>query len=294
MSKTWDIIKLIQWGTNYLDQKGIESSRLNIELLICKVLKCDRLFLYTHFDKPLVDEELKVLKELIKKRVEHYPLQYLLGSVNFHGFEFKINESALIPRPETEELVEFIINDNKELKNKELSILDIGTGSGCIAITLSKHFINAKVIGLDISDKALELAKENAINLSVNNVKFHLTDILNSVPKRKYDIIVSNPPYVSNKEKLELKPELSFEPEIALTDYEDGLKFYKRFASILPQILKDSSSKFYFELGSETYQSIDVLFDKRNYKTEILEDFNKNKRYLKGKLVYNDNISDTL
>lgn len=173
-----------------------------------------------------------VFLDQLKKEV---PVQYLLGKTNFYGLDFEVNENVLIPRPETEELVEWIINENANTdKSKKVKILDIGTGSGCIAVSLAKNLPNAEVYAIDVSKKALETAKRNALNNNVE-VTFMFQDILElEALKYNFDIIVSNPPYVRNLEKAEIKKNvLEYEPHLALfVDDHDALVFYKKIASL--------------------------------------------------------------
>lgn len=281
MQKIWTIIELINWGTDFFKEKQIESQRLNIELLLCKVLKCERLYLYTNFDKPLSEQELAELRECVKRRATGEPLQYIIGSVEFHKLNFIVNPSVLIPRPETEQLVEIILSHNEGKKN--LRILEIGTGSGCIAISLAKFLPDSEVYALDISQDALKLAKENATLNDTKNVFLKKMDILNEIPQKKYDIIVSNPPYIPLLEYKDLEKELFFEPEIALTDKSDGLGFYKRFADVFPMML-NSDGRFYLEMGETTHQSIGNIFSNQKYNLNLVNDFRQTKRFAIGSL----------
>ncbi len=281
MQKVWTIIELINWGTDFFKEKHIESQRLNIELLLCEVIKCERLYLYTNFDKPLSEQELSQLREYVKRRASGEPLQYILGNVDFHKLKFNVNSSVLIPRPETEQLVEIIVSHNSEKKN--LRILEIGTGSGCIAISLAKFLPESEVFALDISQEALQTAKENASLNEVKNVFFKKIDILNEIPQKKYDIIVSNPPYIPLLDYKQLEKEIFFEPEIALTDKNDGLDFYKRFADIFPAML-DESANFYLELGDTTHLEIANIFNLSKFNINLVNDFRQIKRFVVGSL----------
>ena len=246
------VLEAIRLSTEYLDKKGVESSRTNAEILLAEVLKCKRLELYLTFDKPLADSELNLYREFVRKRGMRVPLQYIVGNVDFYGINLIVNEHVLIPRPETELLVEKIINDSK--KSDQLKILDIGTGSGNISIALSHHIQNCEVTGIDISEKALQVAKSNAEkNPSQNKIDFKLFDILdhNINELGLFDIIVSNPPYVSASDYQSLEPEIkNNEPKESLTDNYDGLSFYKHIISISKNILK-KGGKLYFEIGKD-------------------------------------------
>jgi release factor glutamine methyltransferase len=218
-----------------------------------------------------------VLSELKKEK----PIQYILGETEFYGLRFRVNENTLIPRPETEELVELIISDNQITKNtNSLTILDIGTGSGCIAISLAKNLSNAKVSAIDVSEKALEMAKKNA-EINEVNVNFILADVLKlSTLQQKYDVIVSNPPYVRNLEKHEIKPNvLEFEPHLALfVEDDDALIFYRKIAELALKNVSENG-KIYFEinqyLGKETVE----LFENLGFKNvKLIKDIYENDR----------------
>ena len=246
------VLEAIRLSTDYLDKKGVESSRTNAEILLAEILKCKRLELYLSFDKPLAVTELNLYREFIRKRGLRVPLQYIIGNVDFYGINLIVNEHVLIPRPETELLIEKIITDVKSLD--QLKILDIGTGSGNISIALSHHIKNCEVTGIDISEKALQIAKANAEkNPSHNKIDFRLFDILNDELNELglFDIIVSNPPYVSVSDYQSLEPELkNNEPKESLTDNSDGLSFYRHIISISRNILK-KGGKLYFEIGKD-------------------------------------------
>jgi len=202
-----------------------------------------------------------VLVELKKEK----PIQYILGETEFYGLPFLVNENTLIPRPETEELVEWIMESkNYEIQSKKLRILDIGTGSGCIAISLSKNIPNAKISAIDVSEKALNIAKKNA-KINEVNVDFILKNVLETeVLEDTFDIIVSNPPYVRNLEKAEIKPNvLEYEPHIALfVEDTDALLFYKKIAQLAKVNLSENGILF-FEinqyLGKETIELLENL-----------------------------------
>lgn len=278
-NKTWRIIDIINWSKEYLDNNSVDSPRLTIELMLCQILNVDRVKLYTEFDKPLSESELVKIREMIQLRVKRVPLQYILGTVEFYGEKYFVNKDVLIPRPETEELVQYIINEVD--KDKELKIIDIGTGSGCIAISLAKNLPLAEITAVDNSTSALKIAKQNSIDLGVENVKFVYADILTSKPKQKYDIIVSNPPYISELEMSSLEPELLYEPKNALTDSSDGLNFYRRYVTIFKDILS-YEGRFYIELNSSLFNEIKDLFDSE-YDVNIVKDIFQNHRILVGK-----------
>lgn len=209
-----------------------------------------------------------VLSDLKKEK----PIQYILGETEFYGLPFLVNENTLIPRPETEELVDLIVVESRKSKVESLKILDIGTGSGCIAISLAKNLPNAQVSAIDVSEKALTTAQKNA-EINKVDVNFILKNILETeVLDENYDIIVSNPPYVRNLEKEEIKPNvLEYEPHLALfVDDNDALLFYRKIAELAKKHLSENG-KLYFEinqyLGKETIE----LLEKLEFKNILLK-----------------------
>jgi release factor glutamine methyltransferase len=181
ISEIWNCKKIIDWGVEFFKTKNIDSPRLTIELLLCKVLQCQRIDLYTKYDIPLKDNELELLRELVKRRAKHEPLQYILGTCHFYESEFIVEPGVLIPRPETEILVDEVIKyvkTNVAFSNKKsINILEIGSGSGCIALSLAKEIKNSKIISIDISSQAIEIAKKNQNNLKIANVDFIQKDM---------------------------------------------------------------------------------------------------------------------
>ncbi len=278
MEKIWTVLDIINWANDFFAQKGVDSPRLTIELLLCDVLQCKRIDLYTSFDKPLNEIELAKTREYVIRRAKREPLQYIIGKAHFHDYELRVDCNVLIPRPETEELAELIIKSYKH--DSALDILDIGTGSGCIAILLADKFKNSKVIACDINPKAIEIAKSNAKKYNINNIEFVCLDIISQIPNGKYDIIVSNPPYIKQEDYKVLEPELKYEPGNALTDEKDGLTFYRKFSEIFPNMLKEDG-KFFLEYALGQSEEIKNMFEEKYFVT-ILPDFSSIYRYLIG------------
>ena len=207
---------------------------------------------------------LKQWKNIVSDLKKQKPIQYILGETEFHGLRFEVDENTLIPRQETEELVELIVGNSQKAEGRSLRVLDIGTGSGCIAISLAANIPNAEVYAIDVSEKALATAKKNA---EINKVKvnFILKNILETEDlEGQFDVIVSNPPYVRNLEKAEIKPNvLEYEPHLALfVEDNDALLFYRKIAQLAKKNLA-SDGKLYFEinqyLGKETIQLLEDL-----------------------------------
>ena len=278
------LIDILNYSTGLLQEKGIDDARLNVELMLCEILKCDRMKLYLDFDKPLKEAEIADYKALLLRRLKNEPLQYILGKTNFYGYEIKVNKDVLIPRQETELLVERLIEDIKSKKTDDLKIIEIGTGSGCIAIALSKELekINIKyqITSIDISNEAINLAKENAI---INNadIDFRIDDFLKiNEFKYDYDLLVMNPPYIREKDIKALMDEVKdYEPINSLTDRNDGLTFYRK-AFNLYKIMKHKFS-IYVEIGFDQKIELSKLlaeYDITNFR--FLKDYNEKDRIL--------------
>lgn len=259
------ILESIELSTEYLRKKGIDSPRINAESLLASVLNCKRLDLYLAYDKPVSEDELGIYRNFIKRRASFEPLQYITGSVEFYGLNFKVNPSVLIPRPETELLVETILDQYKSTDN--LKIFDIGSGSGNIAVSLAFHLPGSNIFATDISTDALKLAIENSqLNSVEERIQFIHHDIITDSIKDldEFDIVVSNPPYVSEKDYFTLQNEIiKFEPKIAVSDFEDGLKFYKVICSRSDQFLK-KSGKLFFELSDGQQNDVEKIMQENN------------------------------
>lgn len=280
------VLEVIKLSTEYLQKKGVESPRANAEILLAEILKCKRLELYLAFDKPLAENEVQIYREAIRKRGLRIPLQYIVGNVEFYGLNLIVNENVLIPRPETELLVEKIINESD--KSAYLKILDIGVGSGNISLAIIKNLPNSKVVAIDISEAALAVAKQNAeLNSLQDKVEYRLFDIMNDDLHTlgKFDLIISNPPYVSGKDFETLEPELKIhEPKIALSDNSDGLSFYKRIIEVSDQIL-NKPGKIYFELGIDQSAQVQKYFEEINFNNiKITKDYSGIDRIICGEL----------
>ena len=240
-----------------------------------------RIDLALHPDLVFSEAEIIVWNSILEQLKQEIPIQYLLGKTSFYGLDFEVNPGVLIPRPETEELVDWIIKSNLKGQNsKSLNILDIGTGSGCIAISLAKNIPNAQVFAIDVSEKALAAAKTNAENNSVN-VTFINQNILETADlEQQFDVIVSNPPYVRNLEKEEIKKNvLDNEPHLALfVEDNDALIFYKKIAELAQKNLSENG-QLYFEINQYLGKEMVDLLEKMNFKnTELRKDIYGNDR----------------
>jgi release factor glutamine methyltransferase len=278
------VLHALNKSTDYLEQKGIESPRMNAELLLADILKCKRLELYLMYDRPLTEKELTEYREYLKRRSTFEPAQYIIGTVEFYGLEFNVSPVVLIPRPETEILVETVIDSvNKE---DELRIMDIGSGSGNISIAIAVNLPNAYVIGIEISESAITVAEENLKKYDLNKrVSFLNYDILggNRDELSDFDIIVSNPPYVSKKDYGKVQKEiLNYEPNIAVTDFHDGYKFYREIISLSAQVLKPNG-KIFLEIAQGQSKKISGFMKENNFKEiSIVQDYQKIERVIYG------------
>ena len=236
----WTIVKILDWTKQYFADKGIENPRLDAEILLCAVLSCPRINLYVHFDQPLKAEELSKYKEFIVRRGRQEPLAYILGEKAFMNYIFKVTPAVLVPRPETELLVESLVEMNDS--SKKIKILDLGTGSGAIIISLLSLLPLAEGTAVDISSAALAVATENAERLGVRE-RFApvLSDLYSKLPVgEQYDVIVSNPPYIPSEDIAALAADVQKEPKGALDGGRDGLDFYRKIiagasAYLLPE-----------------------------------------------------------
>jgi release factor glutamine methyltransferase len=281
------VLEILDKSTKFLSEKGIESPRLNADLLMAHVLNCKRLDIYLMFDRQLKENELEKYRDCIRRRIKFEPLQYIVGNVEFFGLKLKVSPAALIPRQETELLVDIIIEENKSFPG--LKILDIGTGAGNIAIALAKNLSGSQVFALDISQESLDLAKNNAIDNQVENITFINSDMLNYLDynsnsiEKQFDLIISNPPYVSDKDYRTVQEEiLKFEPSIAITDFGDGYKFHSKIISDGKNILKEHG-KVYLEMAFGQDKTLKEMMEFSGYTSiEVYKDYNRISRFIKG------------
>jgi len=267
--KNWTILEILKWTTGFFKEKQIINPRLNAEYIISHVLGCKRFDLYVRFEEIVSLENREKIKKMVIERAKSKPLQYVIGETEFYGHRFFVNESVLIPRPETEYLVEKIITEIDSYN----TILDIGSGSGAIAITLKKELPYLSITAVDISASALKIATENA-KLNQVEIEFIESDIFSKL-NTKFDIIVSNPPYIPQKEYEALDKEiLEYEPKLALLAEDDGLYFYRRILSEAKLYL-NVNGKIYFEIGYNQSDRIKKIAENNGFtEIETLKDLN--------------------
>ncbi|MGP3778188.1 peptide chain release factor N(5)-glutamine methyltransferase [Halanaerobium saccharolyticum] len=282
-----NIKELLNRSDQFLAERGIESSRLDAEVLMADLLDMERINLYVKYDYPLKSTEINSYREMIKKRAQHIPVAYITEKKEFMSLEFTVREGVLIPRPDTENLVEAVIEycRNKELDKPQ--IIDVGTGSGAIAVSLAHYLEDAKVVGVDLSAQALKVARENMEKHELSErMSILKSDLLAEFIKREIkgiDIIVSNPPYISEAEMEELSPEVKKEPETALKAGEDGLDYYRRLIPEAEKVLKEGGSLF-LEIGYRQADAVSELFGDRWKDVEVKKDYSENDRIVSAVL----------
>ena len=269
--EVWTIGKILNWTKQYFEEKGEDSPRLDAEVLLSHILKCDRIHLYVNFDRPLVGEELSSFRQMVKARAQRMPVAYILGEKEFMGHSFRVTPDVLIPRPDTEILVEEAI---RLLSQKDRArIVDIGTGSGAILLSVLKGTEGSTGVAVDLSPKALAVAKSNGERLGLaERADFRLGDLYAPVDGL-FDAILSNPPYIPVRDMEGLAPEVKQEPEMALVGGVDGLDFYRRLIDDAPRYLKEDGIVL-FEVGIGEAQDVAELGKARGFCTQrILPDY---------------------
>ncbi len=263
------IAETLKAASLQLKQAEVPNDILDAQTLLAFTIKQDRTYLIIHFNDPLAEEIIPVYQSFIARRAKGEPLQYITGRQEFFGLEFEVTPAVLIPRPETELIVEETLRLAQNIEQP--LIIDAGTGSGCIAIALARELENAKIIATDISAEALEIARRNAAKHAVEGrINFIHCDLLSGIPKNtKADFIVSNPPYIAPEEIATLQREVrDWEPHIALTDFADGLNFYRRLLSEAPEFLQPHGYLI-FEMGYQQADTIKALIDHNFWRDPI-------------------------
>jgi release factor glutamine methyltransferase len=256
------VLEVLHATTGYFKKHNVENPRLSAEHLLAHVLRRKRIELYLEFERELTESELAPLRDLVKRRGEGEPLQHLLGTVEFCGHVFLCDKRAMVPRPETEELVEFL---ESEIRNPKSEILDVGTGSGVIALSLAIKFPEAKILAADVSDDALALARENAAKLSLQDrVRFVKSDLLENV-EGTFDFIVANLPYISTQDRHTLSREVSHDPEIALFAGARGDELVHELIAQAPSRLR-SDGLLALEIGIGQSEVLFSALAEKNYR----------------------------
>jgi len=297
------VLEVIQKSAEFLGKRGVDSPRLQAELLLAHVLKLPRMKLYLNFERTLSDAEADAMRELVKRRGTREPLQHIIGTTSFCGYEIAVNRQVLIPRPETEMLAElgwkFLAElsasrssrgeeahskkESQSLLTSAATALDFGTGSGCLAIALAAKCPAARIVALDVSADALAIARQNADRNAVSaRVEFRQSDGFAAVPQESwFDLIISNPPYIPAVEIATLQPEVrDFDPHGALDGGTDGLDFYRLLAQTVPAFLK-ADGKIMLEFGDGQADEIKKIFAAQNWIVEAVHaDYSQRQRIL--------------
>ena len=280
----------ISQALNYYSKKLIEITKgykvayIETQILIAHFLNFTKTKLISKSLRELNENEINNIEKLINRRLKHEPIAYIINKKEFYGIDFYVDNSVLIPRAETEELIDLVRDYiNKKKYEKNISIYDIGAGSGNISITLKKlfeDFENIDITAIEISDKAVEVIKKNEANILKEKINIINADALTFEPQKKFDIIVSNPPYVALKDKDNLQKDLDFEPETALYSGYDGLDFYRNFFAVMDKYLKLGGA-FFFEIGFNQGKELLNICKSFNIKNaEIKKDLSGKDRFL--------------
>lgn len=277
----WTVKKMLEWATDYFNEKGIPDPRHSIEWLLAETLGVKRLDLYLTFDRPLSPSELDELRPLIKRRARHEPLQHITGYSDFMNAKIAVSPEVLIPRIETEQLVEIILDNHSD--DPSLSVLDIGTGSGCIPVALKMERPNWEVKAVDISEEALQLARQNAEANDVD-ITFSQADLSNHAEwefEPSFGLIVSNPPYILPDEKDDLEPQVKkHEPALAL--FCDNIELmYKNIIDYAARNLTPGGA-LYLELNAFHSDLIINLFAPEKWESTLIKDYDKKPRFIQA------------
>ncbi len=285
MQELWTIKRILDWTTEFFSRKSIPDARLSAELLLARVLNCQRIDLYLQFERILSGKELKIYRTYVKRRAQNEPVQYILGETEFMGLSFKLSPAVLIPRPETELVVEKLLEILKERPTVSPRILDVGTGSGCIALSVGYFLPQSKILAVDISAEAIAVARENTLRLKVENVEFAVQDArtMDAPGWGQFHCIVSNPPYVGFEEENILHPQVrNFEPREALFAGKTGLEFYQDFLPRAYELLLPGGFLL-LELGFGQKEKIFQLLTKQKFTDiEFYRDYQNIERIVKA------------
>ena len=279
----------INQALNHYSKKLVEITKdykvayIETQILISHSLNFTKTKLISESLHELKKNEIDNIEKLINRRLKHEPIAYITNKKEFYGIDFYVDNSVLIPRAETEEIIDLVRDYIKKNIEKNISVCDIGAGSGNISITLKKlfeDFENVNITAIEISDKAIEVIKKNEAKILKENINIINADALTFVPQKKFDIIVSNPPYVALKDKNNLQKDLNFEPETALYSGYDGLDFYRKFLSVIGKYLKIGGA-FFFEIGfNQGKELIDICENYGIKNAEIKKDLSGEDRFL--------------
>lgn len=280
----WSIGKVLSWASDDFRSRGVESPRLEAELLLAHVLGCDRVRLILDAERPLSADELTAFRALIVRRRRHEPIAYILERREFHGLDFRVDSRVLVPRPDTETLVETALR-RTQAHDQFGRALDLCTGSGCVAIAFAARRPNWEIWGTDLSEPALELARDNALRLGAARIVFRAGDLFGAVPNEpRFDLITANPPYIPHDEIATLEAQVrDFEPRSALDGGPDGLELVRRVVDAAPRHLA-SGGVLAVEIGHDQADATERLFEAAGFEqTERDTDYGGRQRVVSGK-----------
>jgi release factor glutamine methyltransferase len=282
--KSWTVLELLRWTTQYFQDAGIESARLDAECLLAFALETSRLELYVQFEKPVMEGERARFRELVKRRAgERVPVAQLTGQKEFWSLPFQVSPDVLVPRPETEVLVQAAL-DRLPDPEGEYRVLDVGTGSGAIAIAIASERPKTQLVATDISSSALQIATTNAEQLQVaERVQLRQGDLFEAVAGERFDLVVSNPPYVAGASRGDLPPELAHEPEEALFGGEDGFDVLRPLVAGFAEVLEPEGWAA-VETGADQTERVAQWFRDAGFcEVEILRDLARLPRGVSGR-----------
>jgi release factor glutamine methyltransferase len=267
--KSWTIASLVKWAVDDFRARGIENPRLDAELIVAHALGIDRTRVIIDGKRPLEGAELAKLRDLVKRRRAHEPIAYLRGHREFYGLQFKVDRRVLIPRPDTEALVDVALSRSAHV-SLSMRMLDLCTGSGCVAIACARQRPTSKVVATDLSTDALAVARDNALRLGAYNVSFVESDLFANV-RGAFDVITANPPYIVSSEIDSLQPDIKdFEPRLALDGGADGLDIVRRIVDQAPDHLVPGGV-LALEIGMGEAEATRALFEARGF-TDVRSD----------------------
>lgn len=283
--KTWTIGALVKWATDDFRARGIENPRLDAEVLVAFALGIDRTRVIVDAQRPLDPAELTLLRDLVKRRRAREPVAYLRGHREFYGLDFRVDSRVLIPRPDTEALVDVALARTSHV-SLSMRQLDLCTGSGCVAVTMAKQRPTARVVASDVSEDALDVARDNAYRLGAYNVAFVASDLferIGALGAARFDVITANPPYIPSAEVDTLTPDIrEFEPRLALDGGDDGLDLIRRIILGAPDFLAPEGV-LAMEIGAGEAPAVRALFEERGYRdVRVDRDYGKIDRVVSG------------
>ena len=262
--KSWTIGSLVKWAVDDFRSRGIENPRLDAELLVAHALKIDRMRVILDGQRPLEDAELATLRDLVKRRRAFEPIAYLRGEREFYGLKFRVDKRVLVPRPDTETLVDVALARSSHL-SMSMRQLDLCTGSGCVAIAMARQRPTAQVSASDLSPDALAVARDNALRLGAYNVAFYMGDLFAPSAGRRFDVVTANPPYIPSAELETLMPDVrDHEPRLALDGGADGLDLVRRIVAQAPDHL-EAGGLLAIEIGAGEASATAALFRERGF-----------------------------